>query len=83
MENFQKVIISNQPASIWVISPPAREQLVAKVQDSLQAHSSLNLHGSWTISRYMYVVCAARTYGKWHNFHVHKYDLTAQVSAND
>ncbi|KAL5467471.1 hypothetical protein EMCRGX_G031697 [Ephydatia muelleri] len=51
MENFQKVIISNQPASIWVISPPAREQLVAKVQDSLQAHSSLNLHGSWTISR--------------------------------
>ena len=52
-DNFQKVLISNQPASVWVISPPAREQLVAKVQARFQSGGSLNLLSSWTISRYV------------------------------
>ena len=51
IDNFQKVLISNQPTSIWVISPPARQLLAANVQASLQKGTSLNLLGSWTISR--------------------------------
>ncbi|KAL5459800.1 hypothetical protein EMCRGX_G033176 [Ephydatia muelleri] len=45
------VFLLLQFISMLVDSPPAREQLVAKVQARFQSGGSLNLLSSWTISR--------------------------------